>query len=446
LKHDEIRREISSMECRLRQRVRETRFGRIERRRRRCSVEALETRRLLNAAMVSVADQFQPALVVPVPSSELTSTTLTASATRSTYGQPLSFAATVAPAGAGAATPTGMVQFFVDNASADSPVRLINGVAVDAAIVLDAGVHTIAATYLGAPVSVGSASNRVVETVAPAPLVVTASNVTRAVAQANPGFSVTIGGFVLNQETSDLGGNLSFTTTATAASPAGTYPIVPGGFISTNYAITYRTGTLIVTPAVTSDVGVTITTAPDALPHAFGTALTFTATVTGTQAGGPTPTGTIQFAIDGVTFGGPVVLVNGAATSAPSATLVPGTHAVSAAYSGDVNFPARGSSNAAVVIAPTSNSVIVDVLCRQLLGHSPDPAALALWTNALDSGVTAAKVARKIALSTERRTLEREHLAKSNLRRALAAALRASQQFPQGITGLATSKFAGFVS
>jgi hypothetical protein len=353
--------------------------------------------------------------------------------------------ANVAPAASGQPTPTGTVQFFVDNDPVGDPVTL-DGVAVDSAIILDAGTHTVTASYLGAPDFTGSASNGVTQTVAHAPLVVTANNATRGVGEPNPGFSATISGFVLNQGTADLGGKLTFTTTATAASPAGTYPIVPGGLVSNNYAITYSAGTLTVTPANASNVGVTITTAPTALPHAYGTPLAFTATVADTSPGAPTPTGTVQFAIDGVAVGSPVMLVDGAATSVPIATLVPGTHMISASYSGDANFPAHGAVNISVVIAPTPSSVIVTVLFRQLLNDSPDPASLAMWTGQLNSGIPAAVVASKINQTKERRMLVRKHLAKSNVRSALAAALRAAKQNPLTITGVPTPKFTGFTA
>ena len=54
----------------------------------------------------------------------------------------------------------------------------------------------------------------------------------------------------------------------------------------------------------------------------FGQTVSFTATVT-PPSGGPSPTGTVQFVVDGTNFGGPVPLVGGSATSAPSETWAP---------------------------------------------------------------------------------------------------------------------------
>ena len=66
-------------------------------------------------------------------------------------------------------------------------------------------------------------------------------------ATAPPPFTATYTGFVLSQGPSALGGSLGFSgaaTTANASTPVGTYPIIPGGQTSTNYAITFVNGAL----------------------------------------------------------------------------------------------------------------------------------------------------------------------------------------------------------
>jgi pseudomonalisin len=70
-----------------------------------------------------------------------------------------------------------------------------------------------------------------------------------------------------------------------------------------------------------------------------GQSVTFTATVTGNS-----PTGTVQFQINGVNFGSPVQLVNGVATLTTSQLTVTGTDTITAVYSGDANN--AGSSTA----------------------------------------------------------------------------------------------------
>lgn len=79
-----------------------------------------------------------------------------------------------------------------------------------------------------------------------ASLTVRANNATRRVGESNPAFTASYSGFVNGQGPAALGGSLTFSTTATAASPAGTYDIVPGGLTSSNYAITFVKGTLTV--------------------------------------------------------------------------------------------------------------------------------------------------------------------------------------------------------
>jgi hypothetical protein len=80
-------------------------------------------------------------------------------------------------------------------------------------------------------------------------LAVTANNVSKVYGQANPSFSATYSGFVLGQSPSVLGGTLAFNTPSTTSSGVGSYPIAPSGLTSSNYAITFASGTLAVAPA-----------------------------------------------------------------------------------------------------------------------------------------------------------------------------------------------------
>ena len=62
-------------------------------------------------------------------------------------------------------------------------------------------------------------------------------------------------------------------------------------------------------------------------------AATFTATVSSSS----TPTGNVQFAVNGVNYGGPVTLISGVATIA-DANLTPGAYNISAVYPPQGNF------------------------------------------------------------------------------------------------------------
>jgi hypothetical protein len=79
-----------------------------------------------------------------------------------------------------------------------------------------------------------------------APLTVRADNLSKPINAPNPSFSATYSGFVHGDTPTSLAGTLSFTTTATLNSPAGSYPIHPQGLSSPNYAITFVDGVLSV--------------------------------------------------------------------------------------------------------------------------------------------------------------------------------------------------------
>jgi hypothetical protein len=97
-------------------------------------------------------------------------------------------------------------------------------------------------------------------TVSPAPLSVTANNATRTYGAADPSFSGVIVGIQNNDSIS-----ANYSTLATAASPIGSYPIVPAlsGAMLPNYSVTTNTGTLAVTAA-------TLTAKADDQTRAYG--------------------------------------------------------------------------------------------------------------------------------------------------------------------------------
>src|SRR5205085_7543576 len=88
-------------------------------------------------------------------------------------------------------------------------------------------------------------------TVTPAPLTVSARDCAREYGQENPTFEVRYDGFVLGEGPADLGGLLTLSTRAGAASPPGTYAVTPAGLTSDNYALRFLSGRLEVVPAAT---------------------------------------------------------------------------------------------------------------------------------------------------------------------------------------------------
>jgi gliding motility-associated-like protein len=84
--------------------------------------------------------------------------------------------------------------------------------------------------------------------VTPATLTITAANKTKAYADVDPALTVTYAGFVNGDNASSLTTAPSITTTATTASPVGTYPITASGAVNFNYTINYVAGTFTITP------------------------------------------------------------------------------------------------------------------------------------------------------------------------------------------------------
>lgn len=120
--------------------------------------------------------------------------------------------------------------------------------------------------------------------------------------------------------------------------------------------------------SLTSSTGVSAS----ANPLVYGRSVTFSAMVVSVVGGG-TPTGTVQFSLNGRVLGSPVKLVNGLANSIVVSALPVGSHNIGAAYSGDANF--RPSSGGLVlrVLVPSDTSA-----------PSPNPSTWAESPRAVD--------------------------------------------------------------
>ncbi len=114
------------------------------------------------------------------------------------------------------------------------------------------------------PISVGgqSAPNYTLQyvagtlTVLPTPLLVRGEDASRAYGQTNPPLTASLSGWVNGEGIPALGGALVVSSPAQTNSPVGSYPIIPTGLTSTNYALTFSNGTLTVTAyalSVTAD-------------------------------------------------------------------------------------------------------------------------------------------------------------------------------------------------
>ena len=125
------------------------------------------------------------------------------------------------------------------------------------------------------------------------------------------------------------------TTTATASSPVGTYPITVSGAVDPDYAIRYVAGTLTIVPPAT-----TTTVTGSATPCVLFQPVTYTVTVG--FGGSGTPSGGVTFK-DGTKVLGKVTLAGGTA-SLTTSFCWPGTHNITAVYAGSGTFPASQSA------------------------------------------------------------------------------------------------------
>ena len=187
-------------------------------------------------------------------------------------------------------------------------------------------------------------------TVSPATLTVSADDLTRLQGEANPPLTYTLAGLVNGDTASVVSGTPSLSTTATIVSPNGQYPITiaVGTLTAANYDFITVGGTLTVadTPATT----ITLTASPGST-STYGQALTFTATVSPTVSGNPTPTGNVAFEVDGIPIGSAVALANGSATSGFPTIPNAGGHTIGAIYSGD-GFYATNSHSVTQTVNP----------------------------------------------------------------------------------------------
>jgi hypothetical protein len=110
-------------------------------------------------------------------------------------------------------------------------------------------------------------------TIDQAPLTITAGNASMTYGGTVPSLSVSYTGFVNGDNASSLATQPTVSTTATPASPAGTYPITASGAVDPNYTITYQAGTMTVGKAP-----LTVTADNQAMP-----------------LGGPLPTLTVSY-------------------------------------------------------------------------------------------------------------------------------------------------------
>jgi hypothetical protein len=272
-------------------------------------------------------------------------------------GQNLTFSATVAPVAPGAGIPTGTVQFKIDGANFGSPVPLVVGSATSASInSLVAGNHNVTAVYSSDNNFAGSTAANIIQPVAGQSASSTA--LVSSAASAVFGQSVTLSATVAGVAT---GGP---TPTGTVTFTDGTTTLGTGTLNSSGVATLTASSLAIGSHTINASYGgdsaysasvsspfsqsvsqaSTQTTVSGPGTAAIGQSVSFGATIAPIAPGAGTPSGTVQFQVDGVNLGGPVALTGGSATSASTTSLGSGPHSITATYSGDAKFATSGGA------------------------------------------------------------------------------------------------------
>jgi autotransporter-associated beta strand protein len=293
-------------------------------------------------------------------------TTLMSSGSPSVFGQSVTLTATVSAAGSGSGTPTGTVN-FVEGTTTLGTGTLGGGVATFTSSSLSVGPHNIVAQYVGSA-NFGASNSPVF---------------TQQVNKANTGVALGTSG-----SPSNFGASVTFTATVTAVGPGagtptgtvtfddGTTPIGTGtlsGGVATFTTSTLSVATHSITAvyggdlnfngntsnAVSQTINSTSTNTvltSSANPGGVGQPITFTATVTG--IGGGTPTGMVNFIIDGGTPTSVAVNTSGVATFITAFSTSPSTHTVEADYLGTSGFGSSSDMLTENILLATTTSLV----------------------------------------------------------------------------------------
>lgn len=195
-----------------------------------------------------------------------------------------------------------------------------------------------------------------------------------------PDFTAVYSGFTNGDTPASLDTPPVLTTSATASSPVGSYPIQGSGAVDPHYAISYVDGTLSILPAATTGLVTSSTN-----PSSVGQPVTFTLTLEAVAPGAGTPTGTVQFRMDGTNAGAPITL-SGSSALFSTTNLGLGNHTVTAEYAGDGNF--TGTTNALatpqVVVSANAPPVTGPDTLERRLPNGAKVLILTLLSNDLD--------------------------------------------------------------
>jgi hypothetical protein len=327
----------------------------------------------LISAAYSGDSHFSPghAILVQSVHQSGTTTTVTSSLNPSTFGQSVTFTATVTPVVSGLGAVTGLVTFEEGTRVLGAAGVNSSGIATFTTSALGVGSHTITAVYYSDLIYATSSGND-----SASPQLVQDGTTTTVSSSPNPsvfGQPVTVTALVTSQGTGagtpsgavtftegsttlasgvavDGTGHASFTTSSLAV---GSHTIT-ASFSGTTGWLT-SSGNNSGTPQVVNKDATSsaLTSSPN--PSSAGQAVTFTATVTASAPGSGIPTGTVTFRTIKSTLGTVALNSTGHATLTTSSLGV-GNATATAVYNGDGNFLTSSGSTVQMVTSNRRNT------------------------------------------------------------------------------------------
>jgi hypothetical protein len=236
---------------------------------------------------------------------------------------------------------------LLDTDAGSTPVghaAFINNVASIDVSTLSAGSHRLALNYTGDAQSSPITSSIFVLTISPLPVTANAVGASVQYRQAIPVITGTLSG-VLSRDANNLAA--VFSTTATATSLVGQYPVsvTLTGSAAGNYIATLATGSGSVSIGKAASL---VALASSNIAPYLGAPVTLTAQVASTTSG--IPTGDVVFYDGSTPLSTTAVSATGSAAYTSSA-FAGGTHSITAVYGGDANFTASVSTPTVETVA-----------------------------------------------------------------------------------------------
>jgi sugar lactone lactonase YvrE len=280
-----------------------------------------------------------------------TTVTVSAPASRTFYGQPVTYTASVSPAAA-----SGTVQ-FLDNYAPAGSAPVVNGVATLTLPLPPAGIHSIQAVYSGDGVYLGSSSDVWVQ------IVNLASTQVSLAASPNPATATQPVVFTVTLSPATCTGSVQFqdgaTVIGTATLSGATASLTTSALtVGSHFMGALYLGDANCSSAAAAGMNETITKAPTTTSLAansgsiaYGQSVNLTASVLPAAA-----TGTVQF-LDGAAVVITLPVTNGTVPVVTETNLGAGTHSFTAVYSGDANYAASTSPVATVTVSKVNSTV-----------------------------------------------------------------------------------------